>query len=122
MGNFPARSPNGSPVGLVQEPEDGSANKLAVILDAARYQSSDLQGEIAPEPVSFFPIERIGATPDNDPGSLEDGHQRTNVKFSSPSLSSHGGPHDGPPHSVTPRTPSGSRWAKPKYGWGETGS
>jgi hypothetical protein len=35
-----------------------------------------------------------------------------------PSLSSHGGPHDGPPHSVTPRTPSGSSWAKPKYGWG----
>ena len=86
MGNFPARSPNGSPVGLVQEPEDGSANKLAVILDAARYQSSDLQGEIVPEPVSFFPIERIGATPDNDPGSLEDG-QQTNVKFSVPSLS-----------------------------------
>ena len=63
MGNFPARSPNGSPVGLVQEPEDGSANKLAVILDAARYQSSDLKGEIAPEPVSFFPIEHKAPRP-----------------------------------------------------------
>jgi hypothetical protein len=36
-GNFPARSPNGSPVGLVQEPEDGSG-KMAMVKVRGRQQ------------------------------------------------------------------------------------
>ena len=82
------------PLALVHETEDRPPNKLSVIVDAARYQSSDLQGEIAPEPVSIFLIESIGLTANNGPGRLEDGHQGNIVKFSLPSLSSHVGPHD----------------------------
>ena len=85
---------------LVDEPKHRPSNKLAVIVDAARDQTRDLNGEIASEPVSFFLIERICLTANNGPGSLEDGHERNIVKFSLPSLSSHVGPRDCPFHSV----------------------
>lgn len=56
---------------LMHEAEDRPPNQLAVIVDAARHQSSDLQDEIAAEPISCFLIEGIGVTADNGPGGLE---------------------------------------------------
>jgi hypothetical protein len=55
----------------VEEPKHRPSNKLAVIVDAARDQSSDLNGEIAPEPVLIFLIERISLAADNGPGGFE---------------------------------------------------
>ena len=66
---------------LVHEAKDRPPNQLAMIVDAARDQPSNLEGKIAPEPVSLFLVERIGVTADNGPGRLEYSRQGNIVEF-----------------------------------------
>jgi hypothetical protein len=103
----PSHAPAGHRWLSVKEAEDGSANKLSVIVDAARYQSSDLHNKIGPEAVSIFLIERISLTADNGPGGFEHSPERNIVEFSVPSLSSHAALVIARPTVLTPKARSG---------------
>ena len=81
------RKPRLAAVALMHEAKHRPSNKLSVIVDAARYQSSNLQDEFGPETVSIFFIERIGLTAYNGPGGFEHGRERNIVKFSLPKSS-----------------------------------